>query len=277
MSEPGFEADAPDAREAPDPREGSSALRAFEIVELFSPQLPVLRVEDITQRLGYTRSTAYRYLKQLCGIGLVAPSGGGFYALGPRIVELDRLMQVTDPLLQAGQAVMPGLAARHPGSIVLLCSLYRDKVLCIHKEGAAAIESRGRSIPIARARGLPLPLFRGAASLAILAFLPAHRLRSLFLDFHPQIAAAGLGDGWAAFKARLAEFRRPGHIITVGQNHPDMAAVALPIRLAEDGQVLGSLTRILAREDYSEEVRDSLVAELAAGAATIAERLPSKG
>ena len=59
---------------------------------MFSLASPLIAVEDITVRLGYTRSTAYRYLKELCDAGLVAPVSSGNYSLGPRIVELERLV-----------------------------------------------------------------------------------------------------------------------------------------------------------------------------------------
>ena len=62
-------------------------------------------------------------------------------------------------------------------SAYLLQNLYEDKVLCIYKEGPDVLEHAGRRTVILRARGQPFPLFQGSGSLALLAFLPHHRIR----------------------------------------------------------------------------------------------------
>ena len=51
-------------------------------------------------------STAYRYVLALEEVGLVAASGGGYYILGPAILQLDRQIQLTDPLLLSARPVM---------------------------------------------------------------------------------------------------------------------------------------------------------------------------
>ena len=248
--------------------------RVFDVLDLFTPELGVLRVEDVTDRLGYTRSTAYRYLKSLCDAGLLAPTGGGAYSLGPRIVELERLMHLTDPLLRGGERALPGLADAFPNSIVLLSSLYRDKVLCVHRAGPQAIRTGGRSVHILRARGFPMPLFRGAASLVILAFLPSHRIRALFLARQAEMAREGLGQEWAAVRVRLAAIRREGHVTTVGQFNPDLAAVAVPVLACEGAPVLGSLTRIMAASDHAASDQEAVQRDLAAGALRIVPSFP---
>jgi len=248
--------------------------RIFDILDLFSVDLPVLRVEDVLDRLGYTKSTAYRYLRTLCDVGLLAQAGDGFYSLGPRVIELDRMLHLTDPLLQAGQRIMPRLSGAMPNSIVLLSSLYRDRVLCVHKEGPERILAGGQSIQILRARGLPLPLFRGAASLVILASLPTHRIRSLYLLRQAEIVAAGLGTDWREFRGTLARLRRKGHMTTAGQFNPSLAAIAVPVLSRDRSQVRGSLTRVMAKDDYTAANEADLVADLQAAAAQIAAQLP---
>jgi DNA-binding IclR family transcriptional regulator len=245
----------------------------LEVLDQFGPDQAVIRVDDLQARLGYTKSTAYRYVKTLCDAGLLAQAAQGRYSLGPRIVELERLMRIADPLLQAGEAVLPALAAEEPNSMVLLCSLYRDKVLCVHREGPEAIEAGGRFIRILRARGLPLPLFQGAASLAILASLPTPRIRPLVLQRQAEMAAAGLGADWAEIRQRLGRIRRDGHVTTVGRFNRHLAAVSVPVRSRDGFQVAGSLTRIMAAEEYATQDAGRLVRQLQAGAAQLSSRL----
>lgn len=260
---------------APDPPAAGpgSLVRMLEVLDQFGPDQAVIRVDDLQARLGYTKSTAYRYVKTLCDAGLLAQAAQGRYSLGPRIVELERLMRIADPLLQAGEAVLPALAAEEPNSMVLLCSLYRDKVLCVHREGPEAIEAGGRFIRILRARGLPLPLFQGAASLAILASLPTPRIRALVLQRQAEMAAAGLGADWAEVRQRLGRIRRDGHVTTVGRFNRHLAAVSVPVRSRDGFQVAGSLTRIMAAEDYARQDAGRLVRHLQAGAAQLSSRL----
>lgn len=151
---------------APTKDSGTSLGRAFAVLDLFTLAHPIVTVEYVTEALEYTRSTAYRYLRELAGAGLITQAAPGVYSLGPRIIELERLMALTDPLYRAGLDVLP--QERQTNTALLLHNLYEDKVLCILKAGPDALECGGQRITIRRARGLPFPLFQGAASLAML-------------------------------------------------------------------------------------------------------------
>jgi DNA-binding IclR family transcriptional regulator len=65
-------------------------------------------------------------------------------------------------------------------------------VLCINYAGSQHLKSGNLVVPVKRARGVRFPLFGGAASLAILAGLPPHRIRALYLKYEDQIAQSGL-------------------------------------------------------------------------------------
>ncbi|CAP41071.1 transcriptional regulator, IclR-family [Bordetella petrii] len=228
--------------------------KAFEILDLFSLARPILRIEEISALLGYTRSTAYRYLKALCDAGLLAPSSGGTYALGPRIIELEHLLQLTDPLYLAGRKVLRTLHAEN--RVLLLHNLYRDQVLCIYKEGPDMLTHKGRRIMVRRARGVPFPLFQGAASLALLAYLAPHRVRQTYLRNGAAIAAAELGDSWDAFRKNLAAIRRRGYALSRERITPSLGGVAVPILLPGDKRVVGSLAQTLPSESMTDEVID---------------------
>jgi len=241
---------------------GSSVGRVFDVLDLFSLERPMLRVEDVSALLGYTRSTSYRYVKALAAAGFVSPIGGGYYALGGRAIELDRLVQLTDPLLHAGQSVMPALVEQVPEAAFLLCSLYGDKVLCIHHEGPPALEYRGRKVSISRPRGMPFSLFSGAASLAILAHLPPYRIKSLYLHHQQAIHDSAFAHDWQSFRSRLAEVRELGHAWSTGTFNQYLAGIAVPV-LASDGiEVMGSLTQVQARDRYDEAGRRAVAEHL---------------
>src|SRR5688572_28239853 len=147
--------------------------RVLQILDLFTPARPTWNVSEAAQALKISRASAYRYFAQLEDAGFIEPIAGHRYALGPRIVELDRQIRLADPLVQASADEMVKLA-RETGGIALLCRLHKDRVLCIHQE-------RGTRAPrfVSYERGRAMPLQRGATSKVILALLPPNERERL--------------------------------------------------------------------------------------------------
>ena len=76
----------------------NSLRRMLDVLDLFKPEQPVISVEMICNQLNYTPASAYRYVRELSAVGLLVKLPRG-YALGPRVIELDRQMTEYDPLL----------------------------------------------------------------------------------------------------------------------------------------------------------------------------------
>jgi len=105
--------------------------RLLGALALFTIERPQWTVEAAAAELGVSATTAYRYFKQLTGTGLISPVAGAGYTLGPAIIQMDRQLQATDPMLAAARAVMVDLIQHAPeGSTVLLCRLFHDRVMC---------------------------------------------------------------------------------------------------------------------------------------------------
>lgn len=223
-------------REAAD-GDASSIRRALDVLTLIDERTPLLRVDDVMARWSYPRSTAYRYIRELSDVGLLAPTTNGAYALGPRAVELDRMSRLTDPLYVAGNAVLPPLLA--DDRVLMLQTPYRDDTMCILKVGPDVLERADRRIVIERSRGLPFPLFRGAGSLVLLACLSPHRIRETYLANLSEISAAGLGDDWATFRRTIGSIRKVGHVVRRGRT--GLMAFAVPIIPDGDARAVGSL------------------------------------
>ncbi len=238
----------------------SSLTRAIGVLGLFSLDTPFLTVDEVGERLGYTRSTAYRYLKALGDGGLVTSMANGIYGLGPRVIELDRLLSLTDPLFTAGKKVLGNYFSSD--SALLLHSLYGDQVLCIHKEGPDKILFRGKKITVGRARGVPLPLFQGAASLALLPFLSTHRIKETFLRHASRIAIAGLGSDWDEFRKNMNSIRRTGYATTHDQIVSNMTGIAVPILLPGDKRLVGSLSRTFPSGNVNYRAVNEVVSKL---------------
>jgi DNA-binding IclR family transcriptional regulator len=258
---------------AQEPTTTSALTRLLQILDLFTLERTTIRMEEVVQSFNIVQSTAYRYLKELCDAGLLAQQGKGVYSLGRRIVELERLLQLSDPLLLAGRQVMDSLENFAENRAFLLCAYYKDAALCVYKVGPDDIGYLGTQMKILRGRGTVLPLFSGAGSQAILANLPPHQIKSLYLSSAPQIAQAGLGESWKDFRTALAEIRKQGFAQTIGKMNPGMHSVAVPI-LRPDGKVAGSLLMIGPALPVEMKQAVELVPTLKSKADQIASAMP---
>lgn len=221
----------------------SSLRKMLGILDLFTASRPVLTIEEIVVGLGYSRPTGYRHIAELCRAGLLSRRSAGDVALGPRVVELDYVMRQGDPILEPSQAVARELRDRC-GCDTLLLTLVGDRVVTTHHE-------RGSDpLTISYSRGRPVPMFRGAGSRAILAFLPLARQRKLFAVHAEEIAAAGLGRDWDAFRAALQAMRRAGTTTSIGELDQPNIGVGAPI-LDGGGKPVGSLVLVLSRPRYA--------------------------
>jgi DNA-binding IclR family transcriptional regulator len=247
----------------------SSVAKAVDVLTLFSSDTPSLRIEEITASLGYKRSTAYRYVREFCAAGLLTPRPDARYSLGPMIVELERLLRLTDPLYRAGSAVLPSL--RSNDCVYQLQELSRDdQVLCIYKEGPDELRFEGKWYALNRERGLPFPLFRGAGSLALLAHLSRDRIQRTYLSNAGKIAEAGLGQTWDEFRLGMSAIRRRGYAVSRRADARHVIGIAVPVLLAHDRRVVGSLDYVIASGELDADGERAHAARLAEIAAAVA-------
>jgi len=237
------------------------ANRALELLRLFTVEKPIWTAEEAAAALGVAVSSAYRIIGELTEAGLVDAEKPGRYVLGPAITELDRQIQLTDPLLQASRPVMDQLIAFAPaGSVVILSRAYRDKVLWAHVVVGAGQQSR-----FSYDRGRPLSLLRGAASKIILAFAPLRTLKRLYAAHADAVREVGLGDGWSDFLANLRAMRKTGYALARAAYDPGRFAIAAPV-LDEERRPLGSLSYILEEAKADDRTVKRLAAILVAAA-----------
>nr|WP_281411511.1 IclR family transcriptional regulator [Enterovirga sp. DB1703] len=245
--------------------EGSSLTRVLGLLELYTVDRPAWTAEEIAHSCGYSKATSYRYLRALAHAGLIAPDEGGRYVLGPRIIQLDRQIRMSDPLLVSARPVMASMRDRL-GVNLILCSIYADRVICIHEEWqSSAVETQF-------SRGRPMPLFRGAASKIILANLPPSQIKSAMLNCPDEIRAAGLGRTWAEFRGRLREIRRAGFCIADSEVDAGLEGTAVPI-FRPSGSVMGCLCMIRTYAERGGRSAQSFIAALQSGAREIEQRL----
>jgi DNA-binding IclR family transcriptional regulator len=246
-------------------RSNSSTDRVLGLIDLFTVETPVWTVDEIAQRKGVARATVYRYLKSLVDAGFLAPIGGeAGYTLGPRFVEIDRQIRISDPLIRVARPVMDDLMQKGVDTQIL-CRFYGERVMTIYEL---------QTVPEVWAsfdRGNPFPLFRGAPSKCILAHLSTVRQQRLFLKHANEIMTSGLGNNWPDFRAQLKKIYQSGYAAASDIN-PALLGVAAPI-FSAPGLVNATICLVRLKESVSEQELSRLGQLAVEAAASISKRL----
>ena len=212
------------------PSADSSLARMLSTLNLFSTETPSLTVDQIASQLGVPKSTGYRYVQEMCKVGLLVRLDRSI-TLGPRIIELDRCIRESDPVLRAATPPMRKLAEQ-TGLEVFISKLYGHSIITVHTE---CMEYRQ---PLRYGRGRPINVPRGASSKALVAFLPAARLRKL----HQELQGQDIPD-WDTFYEETQQIRRAGFSRTTGQLNEGRTGIAAPI-LGRGRLVVASITAL---------------------------------
>lgn len=247
----------------------SSLSSMLAVLQLFSPEEPVWSADGLIEKLGFSRPTGYRYVREMITHGLLVRVAPGAYSLGPRIIELDYQMRQSDPLLNAGLPVIHDLVAQ-TGCEINLIGLYGEHIVTTHQQHGP------ENLPLSFGRGRPLPLFRGAGSKVILAHFARAKLRRLFEAHEAEARAAGYTEGFEGFKAAMATIRRQGHALSEGELDAAFFGAATPV-FTGDGEILGSVIAALSRQRLNITDLDRLVAFMKAGAQRITASMAGMG
>lgn len=195
--------------------------RMIDILDLYSETDTVLTAEEIADRLGVSRPTAFRYAKELSMAGFLA-NYSGHYSLGARIITLDYRIRKSDPVLKVARGLMKLLAAE-TASTSILCRMYNEEVINVHHEGG--YEESG----VTFGRGRPLPLFRGSASKTMLAYMPLLKLKKIFTHHQEDPELLAIAPDWAGIKSHFAKIRQAGHYVSRQEIDKDVVGIAAPI------------------------------------------------
>ena len=249
-----------------------SAARLLAILDLFDDGQSVWTAEAASRELNVSVSTAYRYIRNLCEAELLVPVTGDGYRLGPAILKYDRLIRITDPLLDASRPILSQLQSdAGDGATAFLCRMYRENVMCV-------LDVAGPDAPkdISYERGRPMPMFRGATSKIILAHLPRRTLKRLYEGHEDEIHLALQVTDWRDFLDYLRDMRRHGTCVAEGEVDPDVVGIAAPV--FDDRNSITASLSIVAKASQTSVTEAHRLESLAGSAAhAITARLAQSG
>jgi DNA-binding IclR family transcriptional regulator len=243
----------------------SSLTRMLLVLDLFSRDHTTLTAEQIADALSLTRTTCYRYTRELTQAGLLVSHGGQFM-LGPRIIELDYRMLGSDPLINVGGPVVSALADA-VGATGLLTASYSDQVVNVYSHTGSP-----RPLPMSFGRGTTMPMFRSSTSKVLLAMMSRGRLRRAWERHEHEPDCRAIGQDWKAFWRTLQEIRRLGYATSHGELNAELAGISAPVTF-NDGEVAGCMSLVFLRKDFSRFDVHLLGARLCVAAADVSRRL----
>ncbi|MGO2511874.1 IclR family transcriptional regulator [Marinomonas polaris] len=229
----------------------SSLERMLRILDLFTQEKPIWSVDDICTEFDYTRSTGYRYTKELADAGLLFQTGKSNYSLGSRIIQWDRQLRLSDPLVRLSKDIEQQPYELEGKQAWLVCRLFKDQVVCVYHFG-------NLETSLSYSRGIPRPLFSGATSKAILAFLPNAQHMRLFVENPSEIEQSHLGTNWKDFRANLQKIRDDGYALSISEVDKTVFGLAVPI-LSQDGKIQASISCVRSVKDYdADKIKDEV-------------------
>lgn len=205
----------------------SSFGKILTVLDLFSVSRPVINVDIISEELGLSKPTSYRYLKELVSAELLQRLSGtsGDYTLGSKIAVLDFISRTTDPLVQIGIPFMKEIVQRTE-SCCLLTHLNVDSCIDLHHELYKDYAA------LAYGRGSPRPMHKGSSSKVILAHLPKQRIMDYYHRFAEELAHVGFADNEAEFLQQIKKIKKQGYYFSNGEVDPNMSSLSIPVKFS---------------------------------------------
>jgi len=206
--------------------------RGFAVIRAFSPDAPNLTIAKVSERTGFTRAVARRYLFTLQALGYVIQSGDRF-SLTPRLLDLGFTYLSTLDITSVVQPFMEQVTSTLHES----CSV---SVLDGHEIVYVARRPAKRIMSINLALGSRLPAHATSMGKVLLAFLPPAARDHYFSSVELTRLTDHTVVDEVKLRAILAEVRELGWAIADEETERGVRSVAAPI-YDRDGEVNAAL------------------------------------
>ena len=231
-----------------------SLAKAFKILSLIDHNRPEITARIVVDELGLTLATAHRFLNTLVQLGALASYKRGSYCLGPRIWDLGRMEQLTNPLAQVVQPVIAA-ASEALNESVMASRLSRAGPICM------AVARPNRPINIDVKVGAILPLHSTAQGKLWLASLSTRDRSARLAAYTLSATTPNTVQDRTILEEELRDIRTRGYAVNRGENEPDLGAVSVPVFDGQDLIVL-SLSVFGLVTKFTDDFLDQAVSRL---------------
>lgn len=221
---------------------GSQTLmRGLDLIEVLAEES--LTIGEVAERLGLTKSTAYRLASALVDRGYLASTPRSGYRLGPKLLELGFLAQGQVDLVQVARPFIEQLSAR-AGDTVHLGILNDDQALYLDK-----VPGR-RRVTISSRVGDRHPLTSTGLGKALMLDHSADYWESRFAAEQEK---TGLKREWNGWAARMEGYVDRGCAFDLEENEDQIRCVAAPLRDAHN-RIVGAIS-VSSAAHYMDDAR----------------------
>jgi DNA-binding IclR family transcriptional regulator len=243
----------------------SSFGKILTVLDLFSVSRPVINVDTISEELGLSKPTSYRYLKELVSAELLQRLSGtsGEYTLGSKIAVLDYISRKTDPLVQTSMPFMRELVKRTEFSC-LLTHLNQNSCIDLHDEIFQ------NTILLSYGRGCPRPLFIGSSAKIIMSHLAKKDILAYYDTYATELQQKGFAQNADEFLANMRKIKKQGYYFSNGELEPLISGLSVPVKYSSKEPPL-ALTLLASKNRFEFVNLDKLV-ELLQETASLIEK-----
>ncbi|GAB6258473.1 IclR family transcriptional regulator [Peribacillus sp. N1] len=237
-----------------------TAVRSMDILNLFLKHSK-LSFNEIVHFSGIPKTSVYRMVMSLEEMGLLAKDRDGKYSLGLLFLQFGHLVAERFDIRQVALPIMQKLHDK-VGEAVNLIVQDGKEAICIEKQDTK------QRVRLNTAIGRRTPLYAGACSRVILAFLPQYE-REQYLE---QIELKSIASGTITDKGRLRilleESRKMQFTISHSELENYISAVAAPI-FNYKGYIIAGISVAGLEVNYQNELLPPLVEKVKSAALDI--------
>lgn len=215
----------------PDPSFATTVAHGFAVLQCFSVDEPALSNKDLAARTGLSKPTITRLTYTLAARGLLVYDAQlRRYRLGSTVLTIGQPVMASLSVRQVARAAMEALA-RDVGGAVSIGMRDRTHMVYVETACSHALEPWRPDI------GARVPMWMSAIGRAWLAAAPAHQREEAW-----DCIRAAHPDAWArhaeGIAADEAELQARGFCTSRSGWRPELAAVAVPMRVPQEGTTL---------------------------------------
>ena len=199
--------------------------KAFQVLDLFSPEEPSWSQAEIGRAADLPRSTVSRLVRFLCARGyLTLHERTGRYTLGYGAIELGRRAQLQFNLANVALDILEDVSRQTRETVILTgFNPTAMQVVCLNQ-----IPSQQGGLRVYESIGTTFPLYVGASAKPVLAHLPGPMAERVLTGDMPPINPAWV-QSEAKLRVDIEQIRRRGFAVSFEETYPGVAGIGAAI------------------------------------------------
>ncbi|WP_194841141.1 IclR family transcriptional regulator [Sporosarcina cascadiensis] len=242
-----------------------SAEKTLEILEQFDFENRAFSVPELAARLEQPQSSVYRHMRLLKEKGYIVEYSPGVYCLGYIFLKLAKIVKMDTDLPVISQEAMRELT-RTTGETSILLVPSNMQAVCL-----ASVPS-GHPVKVSSEQGNIVPLYGGASSKALLAYMDNAIVEELYqkgsVKKYTDYTIVELKD----MLVHLEEIRNQGYASSDSEIDEGVVSYGLPI-FDSDEKLVGSLSVAGPKDRMNKKSAQEIVGEIRAAVTKIEEQL----